>query len=294
MAIIYKTTNLINGKLYVGRTGMALGQRISIHLNKASNGSKSHFAAAIRKYGIDMFRFSVLLECSPDQELLLEAAVINAISPEYNGKSGGSGKRSTIFSDKTPKYVYPANWCLENEEWRSVPKYEGYYEVSNLGRIRGLLRKTGKRKYVYGHVGPRIMRQTPGKHKLHLHVSLNMAGKKRTALVHQLVAAAFIGPRPDGMNVLHKNDVAQDNVPSNLYYGTQLQNIADREARGRTARGEALSSLTDENVREIKRMKGIKTQRELGEKFGVTHQSIWQIHSGKTWKHVEVDNAVTV
>jgi hypothetical protein len=47
--------------------------------------------------------------------------------------------------------------------------------------------------------------------------------------VHTLVAHVFIGPRPDGMYVCHKDDNPENNHISNLYYGTPAENARDRE-----------------------------------------------------------------
>lgn len=50
--------------------------------------------------------------------------------------------------------------------------------------------------------------------------------------VHQLVALAFIGPRPDGMDVCHNNGDGQDNRPGNLRYDTRTSNNRDTVAHG--------------------------------------------------------------
>lgn len=60
-----------------------------------------------------------------------------------------------------------------------------------------------------------------------------------------MVAAAFIGPKPDGMEVRHLNDIRDDNRAVNIAYGTRSQNMYDsirngthnRASRDRCCRG---------------------------------------------------------
>ena len=51
--------------------------------------------------------------------------------------------------------------------------------------------------------------------------------------IHHLVAEVYIGPRPEGLNVLHKDDNRYNNHWSNLEYGTQSQNLKQAYDRGR-------------------------------------------------------------
>lgn len=74
----------------------------------------------------------------------------------------------------------------------------------------------------------------------HLYVDLfsSTPGKPRRFFVHQLVMIAFVGPCPDGMEVLHKNGIAEDNRLANLRYGTRKENVADAIAHGDLPLGE--------------------------------------------------------
>jgi len=97
------------------------------------------------------------------------------------------------------------------ETWKPIIGYEGLYQVSDLGKVRSL--KFGKE---------RILK--PGMSAGYLAVGLCNNGQK-TRKVHQLVAEAFIGPRPDGYETCHKDDVKTNNVLTNLYYGTKSENL---------------------------------------------------------------------
>jgi len=58
MSLIYKITNKVNGKEYIGMTTLNIDDRIEYHLKDAKQGSKFHIHKAIRKYGWDNFNVS--------------------------------------------------------------------------------------------------------------------------------------------------------------------------------------------------------------------------------------------
>ncbi len=96
---IYKFTNKINQKVYVGQS-INIQRRVSQHKNAAYNNQaqdyNSQFHQAIRKYGWDNFDFQVLVEISQDeytQEFLdsLEKLYINQYDSYYNGYNATPG-----------------------------------------------------------------------------------------------------------------------------------------------------------------------------------------------------------
>jgi len=67
--IIYKATNKINGKCYIGQTTGKLKNRRKQHLYKSKNMSNFYFHNALRTYGKDSFEWEVLCECDTKDEL---------------------------------------------------------------------------------------------------------------------------------------------------------------------------------------------------------------------------------
>lgn len=111
------------------------------------------------------------------------------------------------------------------EEWKPVPGYEGHYEVSSEGRVRSLRRELYSDRWAgYRTIGERIMKPTPGGTIGYLSVDLRLNRQRKTHTVHTLVAAAFLGPRPEGMDVMHADDDPQNNRLENLSYGTRSEN----------------------------------------------------------------------
>jgi hypothetical protein len=108
------------------------------------------------------------------------------------------------------------------EKWRPVPGFERTYEVSSLGRIRSIPRprtRGGIRKQYVTNAG-------------YLAVILSQDGKTSNLSVHALVAAAFIGPRPEGMEVRHIDGDQLNLSASNLAYGTHSSNMLDKVRHG--------------------------------------------------------------
>lgn len=115
------------------------------------------------------------------------------------------------------------------EEWRPVVEYEGYYEVSDQGRVRSVERTVhyaDGRVRTYPSMQIRLSLSTTG------YVRVNLSrGSYRTRKVHQLVAEAFLG-RVSGADVCHNNGIRTDNRLTNLRYDTRSNNLKDAVYHG--------------------------------------------------------------
>lgn len=100
--------------------------------------------------------------------------------------------------------------------------FEGRYEVSDQGRVKTLHNRQGRVALMKPHPLP------TGYHQ----ASLTRDGRKVMPYIQVLVAEAFIGPKPEGLEVRHINGVADDNRAVNLCYGTHGQNMMDSVAHG--------------------------------------------------------------
>ena len=72
--LIYKITNTVNGKVYIGQTVRSLDVRFQEHLRCADNGDGYYLHAAIRKYGKDNFEISTIAE-TDDPDILNELEI---------------------------------------------------------------------------------------------------------------------------------------------------------------------------------------------------------------------------
>jgi hypothetical protein len=98
----------------------------------------------------------------------------------------------------------------------------------------------------------------------------------------------YRGEIPEGMHVLHKCDTPLCVNPAHLFLGTNTDNVADRDRKGRqrSLRGSSsgMSKLTDSQVREIRVSN--EPQDVIAKRSGVTQSNVSCIRLGKTWRHL--------
>lgn len=97
MSIIYKATNNLNGKFYIGRCSSSLKIREYKHWWYANNKqSNSPFPNALRKYGRSSFTWEIIEEC--DNSVVGEREIfwIQKLNPSYNATFGGDGGKLGI------------------------------------------------------------------------------------------------------------------------------------------------------------------------------------------------------
>ncbi len=119
----------------------------------------------------------------------------------------------------------------------------------------------------------------------HFHRKRNGKG----TLAHRASWALRYGELGSSMMVLHKCDTPTCINPDHLFLGTQADNMKDRSAKMRQPHGEGhpAAKITEDDVREIRRLKPTTCHRELIEQFGISKRAIQFIVSRKNWKHVK-------
>jgi hypothetical protein len=161
------------------------------------------------------------------------------------------------------------------EVW--LPVLQGRYLVSSLGRVKGSKRG-------------RIIKLRFGKLR-YLNFNTGVGGGKfSTQKVHKLVALAFIGPRPKGTVINHKNGIKGDNRVENLEYVTPDENAAHAGRTGLMPRGEANvnSKLTTAIVKKIRKLTvdpGVQIAK-VARRLKLPYWNVWQIARYKSWRHV--------
>lgn len=104
----------------------------------------------------------------------------------------------------------------ETEIWKDIEGYEGFYQISNWGRVKSLKRK--------GNSKERILTASNNNTKKYWRVQLSKNDKIKHFAVHRLVALAFI-PNPQNLSqVNHKDENKDNNNASNLEWVTAKQN----------------------------------------------------------------------
>lgn len=163
-----------------------------------------------------------------------------------------------------------------DEKWTYVEGFPGYL-VSDQGRVAG---PRGD------NIAQRIDR------KGYRSVSLWRGGKSHRRAVQRLVAEAFIGPRPDGCVVRHRDGDNTHNEATNLRYGTPTENEADKREHGTTLLGERhpAAKLNEEQVRAIRARCVLGTHANgasaIARELGVSHELVIKIARCQLWSHV--------
>lgn len=130
--------------------------------------------------------------------------------------------------------------------WKDVKGFEGIYQVSDEGEVRRLY-KGGTTK---------TMKPWTGQYKT---ITLSAKGKKRTYLMHRLIAETFLGRPANATEVNHKDGDKHNNRLENLEWVTQQENgyhadeFLGKPLYGKTARKvKCLDIVTGETVAEFR------------------------------------------
>lgn len=174
------------------------------------------------------------------------------------------------------------------EIWRPIPGTDGYYEASDLGRVRSLDKVT---RHNYG--GTRTQRgrilKTRTTKDGYEAIVIFIAGRPKSTFAHRLVCAAFHGVS-DKRTVNHKDGVKSNNVPSNLEWATYEENQRHADRMGlRTPNGigNGRAKLSEADVLTIRSTKQPLVYGEasiIARKYGVSPTMIRYILKGANWK----------
>lgn len=113
--------------------------------------------------------------------------------------------------------------------------------------------------------------------------------QKRQYRVHRVSYLLHYGEFSGDLLVCHECDNPPCVNPWHLFLGTNAENTADRDRKGRAARGEESNraKLTEADVLEIRAMaaSGSRT-KEMTDRFGISYNMIGAIARGDFWKHI--------
>ena len=152
-----------------------------------------------------------------------------------------------------------------------------------MGRIKSLKRKVRSVNYYSGREFYRTISEhilKPGRYCKSGHVSVVLGHGEKGIPVHQLIMKTFVGEKPEGMEVLHKNGNPKDNRLENLRYGTRTENILDVFYQGKRWR-----KLNINDVYYVRKaiLNGVPDD-VLAKELGVAKTTIADIRKGRRYK----------
>lgn len=173
------------------------------------------------------------------------------------------------------------------EIWKNVDGF-GFYEVSNLGRVRSISHVDSMGRLKTG----KVLKSNPDSRGLYLLINLYQNGKSHVKLIHRLVAKAFI-PNPCGYpEVNHIDEYKTNNCANNLEWCNHVYNNNYGKKLHYT-RGEnnPQAIITRDDAAFI-REHHIPFDRECGttalaKRFGISATHVSAIVHGRRWAWIE-------
>jgi len=154
------------------------------------------------------------------------------------------------------------------EEWKDIEDFEGYYQVSNHGRIKSLVGWNGK-QYIKREKILKPSTTSTG----YLKVDVKKNKKRKSMRLHRLIALAFIPNTDNKPQINHLDGNPLNNKISNLEWSTQRENVIHAIKNGL----KETMRIPEEKLRNLYLMKGmnaLKISRELNIPVGVVHRHI--------------------
>lgn len=176
---------------------------------------------------------------------------------------------------------------MEKEIWKDIKGYEGFYQVSNMGRIRSIDGVTRK----------------PVKYGLYLTIQLSKNGTEKLFYIHRLVALTFISNPLNKKEVNHIDGNKLNNMVKNLEWVTRRENAIHSIKNGLQTKDQlayAVNRMRETNIKKVYQYKNGKyiaaypSVRDLCRKFGYSVSAISECARGKCktmygyeWRYAE-------
>lgn len=123
--IIYKITNIINGKRYIGQTIFTLEKRWDEHLGSYRNGKTQYLYKAMRKYGIENFKIEQVMRCENEKDLDKKEAfcirIFNTFAENGRGYNCTTGGNQYRLDEKSKKKIG------EKKKGKKLPPHQAAY-----------------------------------------------------------------------------------------------------------------------------------------------------------------------
>ena len=200
---VYRVTNVLNGKVYVGVTTKSLNERWKHHVFSSKNNDLV-FGAAIRKYGEDRFTMEVLEKCESRQHMLeREKFWIEELNSHvsqgrgYNMTMGGEGVFGYNHTEEAKRSMSEKRKGAQNhnfgKRWGREAHPPEFLEMMSK-------RHSGAGNPMFGRKHSEEARQKISKHRHKKVAQLDLNGNKIMEYDSMKEAAKNVGCYPQGIS----------------------------------------------------------------------------------------------
>jgi len=179
---------------------------------------------------------------------------------------------------------------MNSEKWKDIKNYEGYYQVSNKGKVRGVARLINgggsqnkrfiKEKVLKNHV----------KQNGYCQVRLTKDGISKDFLVHRLVAISFKGTIEGSPHVNHIDGNKQNNKLDNLEWCNTFENMQHAFDIGLVDNRGIKSPNNKYSEAQILLVKKLLQEGHsnvtISKMTGVNRTTVYRVKIGKQWSHL--------
>jgi hypothetical protein len=178
----------------------------------------------------------------------------------------------------------------QTEIWKDIPEFQGFYQISNLGRVRSCDRYVAKHKNGALSLLKGSLKKIVYEKNHYPFVDLYKNNKRSKQYMHRLMAIAFL-PNPKNLKEINHIDGNKQNFsPSNLEWCSHIDNCLHaintklHDCQGEQHHNATLLNETVIKIREL-HQSGI-TQTEISKKFSINLRLVSKIVNRERWKHI--------
>ncbi len=174
-------------------------------------------------------------------------------------------------------------------KWKNIPNYEGCYQITKKGKVRSVDRYVKTYGGGLTKIKGRILKASH-KGDVYPRVVLTIDNNPKNFRVHRLVMLTFVGPCPEGQEVMHLDGDPGNPKLKNLRYGSKSCNAAFKVDHGTHLCGEDMGNarFTEKqvlNVRAFHKL-GVLNYSEIARLLDTSPSVINNIVNRKSWRHI--------
>lgn len=213
MAYIYKITNDINGKMYIGKTEVSIHKRFKQHCldSRKKSEEKRPLYSAMRKYGVDHFSVELLeVTNDPENREKYWINLLNTFNDGYNATIGGDG-RCYLDHDKIIQTYKKLQSIQDTSKELNISQDAISYilhnnNISVVSSKENMIKKYGKITYMYSLNGELIC-IFPSRHQASKYIIDNGMATGSIKSIKRHISQVCNGERKSAYGFVFKNDM---------------------------------------------------------------------------------------